>query len=276
MTVLAPSLALVAAVLLTGMLPVNAAAQVPISPHRAAYDLSLKRASDRSGIESVRGRMVIEVQGSICEGWSIDFRMINQYLLPRGTSRLSDNRSSTWEAGDGSRMHHTSKHLVNNKPEAENRSKAERGSDGKPGAGEIVLPKPEEFTIPADAIFPIEHQKRLLSAAKAGETRDRSVVYDGSDGTKSYLAISFIGPQIKDMQQGGEGAEALQGRDVWPVSISYYDNVPDTNETPTPSYQVSFRMFDNGVAGDLTLDYGEFTLDGKLAYYEELKSSACD
>jgi hypothetical protein len=39
----------------------------------------------------------------------------------------------------------------------------------------------------------VAHQNKLLAAARAGEQRDDSTVYDGSDGAKSYQAISFIG-----------------------------------------------------------------------------------
>ena len=93
--------------------PVSAAAV--LAPHRAVYDLSLKQASDRSGISGINGRMVIELNGSTCDGWTINFRMINRYLLKRGKTRLADNRSSSWESGDGLRMQFTQRQFIDNK-----------------------------------------------------------------------------------------------------------------------------------------------------------------
>jgi hypothetical protein len=42
-----------------------------------------------------------------------------------------------------------------------------------------------------------------------------------------------------------------------------------------PEYQVSFDLFENGVATGLVLDYGEFALAGKLADLKMLEASEC-
>jgi len=254
----------------------QARAEVTIAAHRAVYDLSLKHASDRSGVSGVSGRMVIELNGSTCEGWTINFRMINRYLLQRGTTRLADNRSSSWEAGDGLSMHFTQRQFIDNKLQEETRIKVGRERLGVPGEAKISKPKPQTFKLAGDAVFPVQHQIRLVEAALAGESRDRSVVYDGSEGAKAYVAISFIGGEAKASDQGGKGAEALHGQKAWPVSISYFDQENEQSGEGTPAYQVSFRMFENGVAGDLTLDYGDFALLGKLTGYEALEQSACE
>lgn len=258
------------------LMATEARAEVTIASHRAVYDLSMKQASDRSGISGVSGRMVIELSGSTCEGWTVNFRMINQYLLQRGTTRLSDNRSSSWEAGDGLKMHYTQRQFIDNKLQEEARLKAGRDKLGVAGEATISKPKKETFTLAADAVFPVQHQIRLVEAALAGESRDRSLVYDGSEGAKTYVAISFIGAETKASQQDGKGAEMLHGQKAWPVSISYFDQQNDQSGEATPAYQVSFRMFENGVAGDLTLDYGDFALKGKLAGYEALEQAACE
>ena len=46
--------------------------------HRAVYDLALDKASDRSGIIGLRGRMVYEFNGSPCEGYTVNFRFVTQ------------------------------------------------------------------------------------------------------------------------------------------------------------------------------------------------------
>ena len=156
------------------------------------------------------------------------------------------------------------------------RIKAGREKLGMPGEATITKPKQETFKLAADVVFPVQHQIRLVEAALAGESRDRSVVYDGSEGAKAYVAISFIGAEGSGSVQDGKGAEVLHDQKAWPVSISYFDQKNDQSGEATPAYQVSFRMFENGVAGDLVLDYGDFSLQGKLTGYEALKQAACE
>ena len=57
---------------------VPAFAGAPLVPHRAVYDLSLDKASDRSGITGLSGRMVYEFNGSPCEGYTVKFRFVTQ------------------------------------------------------------------------------------------------------------------------------------------------------------------------------------------------------
>ena len=56
------------------------------------------------------------------------------------------------------------------------------------------------------------------------------------------------------------------------MTVSYY--TLDGN-AETPEYQVSFDMYENGVATGLVLDYGEFALAGKLADLKMLEASDC-
>ena len=102
------------------------------------------------------------------------------------------------------------------------------------------------------------------------------MVYDGSEGAQSYIAVSFIGAQATGVNQSGKGAEALGGQKAWPVSISYFATANEQAGEGTPAYQVSFRMFENGVAGDLVLDYGDFALTGELAVYEAVDQPPCE
>jgi hypothetical protein len=129
-------------------------------------------------------------------------------------------------------------------------------------------------------LFPVAHQNRLLAAAQQGESRDDSAVYDGSDGAKTYQAISFIGerqdPQGLPEAVEGSGADALAKLPSWPVTISYFPLGEAPQGEETPSHQVIFIMYSNGVAGSVTLDYGDFALEGKLSDIELLDTPECE
>jgi hypothetical protein len=255
-------------------------AEQVIAPHRAVYDLGLKSAQPRSGIAGATGRMVLEVSGSKCDGWTVNFRIVNEFSLAAGDTRLVDSRSSSWEAGDGSTMRYSQRQYVNNRLESDVLITATRGGEEEPGKGEIEKPEKQGFTLAPSTIFPVAHQNRLIAAARRDLKRDESLVYDGSDGGNSFLAISFIGPRNEPAPLGpqvtGNGAEVLSRLAAWPVTISYFPTNGDTHGEETPSHQVSFTMYENGVAGDLTLDYGDFALDGTLKTVEMMEQPACD
>jgi hypothetical protein len=249
------------------------AAGTTLSAHRAVYDISLKSAEERSGINGAQGRMVIEFAGSACEGWTINFRMMNQFFLNGGRSRILDSRSSMWESPDSDKLRYVQSQYVDSKLQEEKELKAEL-KNGK-GAGAITKPKPEAFTLPGDVVFPVSHQLKLVEAAMAGKSRDETLLYDGSDGGNPAIAITFIGNKKQaDAKVDSDKLKDTAGLTGWPVSISYYK--PQEKEQETPDYQVNMLLFQNGVSGDMTLNYGDFILDAKLADLEMLQSGECN
>ena len=56
------------------------------------------------------------------------------------------------------------------------------------------------------------------------------------------------------------------------MTVSYYAL---DGSAETPEYQVSFDMYENGVATGLVLDYGDFALSGTLADLKLLDESDC-
>jgi hypothetical protein len=252
--------------------------EVHMAPHRAVYDLELASSEARAGLTGASGRMVLEITGSPCDGWSVEFRIVNDFTLSSGETRLVDSRSSSWEAADGTRMRYSQRQYADSRLESEVLLSVTRDAVDEPGQGIVTEPEEETFTLPPGALFPVAHQNKLLVAARAGEQRDDSTVYDGSDGAKSYQAISFIGErqEPRDLPSEAESAEALAELPSWPVTISYYPHSETPQGEETPSHQVIFDMYDNGAAGDVTLDYGDFALEGELTGIEMLDVPECE
>jgi hypothetical protein len=269
----------VLAVVLAGA-PATMAGQVqgpPLQSHLAVYDLSLANAEDRSGITSATGRMVIEVDGSPCDGWTLNFRLVVQYGLDSGKGRLLDSRSNSWESGDGNEMRYARRQYVDNNLEEESLLTARRGQGDQPGTIDLKKPEAKRAVLAPGAVFPVLHQVELTRAARAGKKRLRAVIFDGGDDSAAYDAIAFIGAEIppRDRAGGieGSGVAALASLRSWPVSVSYYKQGGSGEETP--DYQVSFEMFDNGVSGDTKLDYGDFALSGKLTRLDFHTAKPC-
>jgi hypothetical protein len=241
---------------------------VRLQPHIAVYDLSLHQAGDRLGLIGVLGRLAIEVSGSECEDWTVNFRMVSQFLNEDQTTRLLDTQSSTWEAGDGKSINVSQRHFVDSSLDSESKVTATRDQNGHTH-GTVDKPSPQDFELANGTIFPVMHLKRLLEAAERGDIRDESSVFDGTEGSKSYTAITFIG---KPRPRGTHKTQIKSGEDAslasvkaWPAVISYYEQTKSENSEGLPTYEVAVEMFENGLSGDMLIDYGDYALDAKLA-----------
>jgi hypothetical protein len=56
--------------------------------------------------------------------------------------------------------------------------------------------------------------------------------------------------------------------------MSYFDITGDNQDTP--AYQVSFDLFENGVASGLNMDYGSFKMRGDIVRLEFLPAELCN
>ena len=78
--------------------PVAAAtADVHFAPHRAVYEFTLTRTSAGSGVSEMTGRMVYDLTGSACEGYTQNMRFVTRTVNQDGSTQVNDLRSSSWE-----------------------------------------------------------------------------------------------------------------------------------------------------------------------------------
>ena len=251
-----------------------AAAGAAFASHLAVYDIHLKHADPASGIADVTGRLVVELKGSDCEGWSVGFRMVSRFLDTEGADpRVIDLQSTSWESDDGREMRYSQREFLNNALNAETKLTANHTDKGVALA---LQSADRQAELPADVVFPMTHQRRIIEAAKRGEKIDRSVIYDGAEEDKYYTAVTFIGPELKDVAVLQKDAAVLSALRSWRVSISYFDTVADTEGEEVPAHQISMRLFENGVSSDLMMDYGDMQLEGRLAEFQLHKSPSCD
>ena len=251
-----------------------AAAGAAFASHLAVYDLHLKQADPASGISDVTGRLVVELKGSDCKGWSVGFRMVSRFLNTEGDDpRVIDLQSTSWESDDGREMRYSQREFVNNALHAETKLTANHTDKSVAVA---LQSADRQAELPADVVFPMAHQRRIIEAAKRAEKIDRSVIYDGSEYDKYYTAVTFIGPELKGVAVPEKDAAALAGLRSWHVSISYFGTVKDTEGEEVPSHQIAMRLFENGVSSDLMMDYGDLQLEGKLAQFQLHESPSCD
>jgi EipB-like len=253
------------------------AAGIELASHRAVYDLKLGQSRGKRSLEAVRGRIVYDFAGSVCEGYALQFRQVTELDTGEGKVALSDLRSNSWEEGAAKSLRFDSENYLDRKLVDTVDGHADKGADGVT----VTLAKPKSKTFPiGTAVFPSEHMRRIIAAGRAGQTLLEVTVYDGSeDGQKIYQSLTVIGKRIAPDQHPPTDAAAGQGLVAgvarWPVTISYFDRAKQGGEQ-TPVYAISFEAFENGIARALTLDYGDFTVAGTLTSLETKDAKPCD
>ena len=245
--------------------------RVILAPHRAVYDLVLDNAKPSGNIETARGRIAFEFTGDACEGYALSFRQVTQLGTEAGP-RVIDARTTSFEAGDGaSYRFKTESSAGGAKPETVD------GTAEKSGSGyEVKLrqPKAETHSEGSDALFPNAQMKAVIQAARAGKPTLNVRLYDGANsGKEVYDTLSVIGKRIEsEPSEKPLQRPEFQKMARWPVTISYYK--ANSGES-TPSYTISFELYDNGVTGAIKLDYGTFALRGTLTRLDLLPQETC-
>lgn len=254
------------------------AAGIQFAPHRAVYEMQLDERDAARNIAAVRGRMVFDITGSHCAGYTLNNRMVTRITDAEGGDVLSDIRSQTWEDGAGTRFRFDSAQYLDNRLTESLKGAAERLPDGKAITVKLEPPQASDLTIPGDARFPTQFSLEILDAARNGKRIVQAKVYDGSEkGGQVFATTTFIGKTIAPDSADSKGpdpiGETLKHLRSWPVSISYFD--VESASDSTPSYQLSFRLFENGVSRQLRIDYGTFALTGKLSSLEMHDRATC-
>jgi len=247
-------------------------------PHRAIYEMTLDEARSASGITGLDGRMVFEFTGSPCDGYSLNMRMVTQMTDAQGQTNLTDLRSSTWEQGDGKKFRFQSAQYLNDKLGDVTMGRAVRAAPKDPVEVKLSQPTREELDLNGPVFFPTQYSIALIEKALGGQKVFQARIYDGSEkGHKVYETTAFIGTEV---EPGTDDAtleapakkKQLSNLPSWPVSIGYFET---KDGDLTPSYQIDFRLYENGVSRELLIDYGDFSIHGTLTSLEYLKVKEC-
>jgi len=256
---------------------VGSIAGTKLIPHRAVYDMKLAEKDEKSGITALNGRMVYDFSGNACEGYSVNFRFVTQFHDVDGGSQVTDLQTTSFEEPQSESYQFLSKTYVDQELVEATRGTARNGN----GTRTVELKEPSEKTLEIDrkVLFPTEHLLTILKAAEEGRSFLPADIYDGAEtGEKVYATTSVIGARsVSPAGTETDGPDsALAGLPHWPVTVAYFDPAEENASGELqPVYQLSFWLYQNGISSHLKLDYGDFTIQGKMASLEFLAETAC-
>ena len=293
-----------------GMAPTKAnTADVAIAPYEIVYDIQLKDVSDRSGILMASGELISKLEGGACEGWTSTSRMKVRFVIQRQGARETESRVSSWESDDGNQYHSVIERYLNDVLMETIRTSASRPRAGAPFVLRMMEPEKRTFTLPSRTLFPTAALKRLLRAARAGKGNLSLLVYEGDKEAAPQHVVAIIGKRqpprptaasaggseaLAGSEKGRKALAALRQKPYWPVALAYYGAEAAAGGQPTakndkasgreteerrfglPEYEVHFRLYDNGVAGNALLVYPDYVLKAQAKSLRMLPAPACE
>lgn len=237
------------------------AAAAELASHRAAYRLSLESARASASVESASGAMLYELVDQ-CEAWTSQQRFTLSVTTRDGTTTERQSDYVTWEAKDGRTMRFRLRQTVDGTLAQTIVGEARLDAGGAGGTVRYREPSEQELTLPPGTLFPMIHTLRILAAARAGQRTLEAPLFDGTsaDGANdSNTAI--IGSVAGDRSR----FEALAALPSWRFRIAFFE---PTNTTGSPDYEVGLRYWENGIADELKMDFGDFVVAGRLEKLE--------
>jgi len=247
---------------------------VTLTAHRAVYDLSFSSGPNTSGFDTASGRIVYEVKGSACEGFTQIFRQRIVFSGSPTESKLVDTYSTSFESADGKSLTFSSHSLDNSNVPEDTIGEVQRAGDQV--RVRLTAPTHDEFDLKPEVLFPLAYNRALAVAALTGQHFFEAYQYDGSDkGRTVQHSFAVIGKEEK----GAEGLEQLlidQNYGAlrhWPVTVSYA--TVENGTSGDTDYAVSMDMFEDGVSRALSLEFPGFTLKGTLVNFERLPTTPC-
>lgn len=249
-----------------------------MAPHRAAYTLQLGRSRD-GGIVAVQGAMLFEVADA-CEGWATRQRL-SMTLVDRDGQQIDTlSDYATYESKDGRSFRFS---LTQTTQGAVSTRVAGEAELDEHGAGRVRFSEPvqREEELPPGTMLPMRHTAMAVEAARAGRRLLMGPLFDGTSDEGAQDTTTVIagwqpapaaapGGGTPDKAEAGERFPLLSGLASARMRVAFFERGLPPGGAAAPEYEVGLRYYENGVANDLQMDFGDFTVDGRLEELQEL------
>lgn len=233
-----------------------AAPDVGLAAHRASYELSLDSVEGHDTV-AASGHMNYQVSDA-CTSWATQQQLRLRTVSRDGTATDLVSDYATLESKDGRHLAFDMKQRANGVVTQQVRGDATVDASG---AGRVRYTMPQRATVglPPGTLFPMAHTAAIIHAARAGQRSIAPTLFDGTgpDGAQdTYVTILGWHPPPSRSSR-----PELAGLGSSRVDVGFFSRA---SGTITPDYESAMRYFDNGIADDLTMNFGGFTMRGDL------------
>jgi hypothetical protein len=225
--------------------------------HRAFYNLTLS-SSHGGDVVAARGSMGYEVIDA-CDGWAVRQRLSMTLTNSDGQDIEMVSDYATWESKDGLKFRFHMKQTTDSAVTSQTDGDARLERPGGPGQAHYTVPEDVTKELPPGTLFPMAHTSAILAGAEEGKKFLALPLFDGTDdsGAEDSSVV------ILDWKKPDPNKYAfLSGLPSTRVRLAFFDH---QSKGEVPTYQVGMRYWENGVADNLQMDFGDFVMDAKLA-----------
>ncbi len=246
--------------------PALAAEPVALAGHEAFYTLTMDRSHPmNTDVTNARGTMAYEITDA-CDSWASRQRLSITTSNRDGQDIEMVSDYVTLESKDGLSMRFRMRQTTDTAVTELVEGTATLEKTGGPGTITYTMPEEKTLPLPPGTVFPMMHTAAIITAAEEGKKFVAIPLFDGT-GDKgaqdSGVAIAGWGPTKT------ASYPALAALPSGRVRIAFFDRPKPGDKVPGgPDYEVGMRYFANGVADDLSMDFSEFVLAGKLTEFK--------
>ncbi|MFL5280820.1 MAG: cell envelope integrity EipB family protein [Rhodopila sp.] len=239
--------------------PAPTPAAAGLAAHKALYSLTLATAKG-SDVVAARGTMGYEVT-DVCDGWAVRQRLKMTITNADGQDIVMTSDYATWESKNGLKFRFHVRQTTDEAVTSQTDGNASLVKLGGTGEARYTSPHVVTKALPADTLFPMMHTAAIITAAKDKKRFLSLPLFDGTDENgveDSFIIILDWNPPASTKWP------ALSALPSTRVHLSFFDH----SETAImPSYQVSMRYWENGVADTMKMDFGDFVMDAKMTEF---------
>jgi hypothetical protein len=224
--------------------------------HKALYTLTLDSAKSTDVI-AARGTMGYEVTDA-CDGWAVRQRLTMTITNADGQDIQMSSDYATWESKDGLKFRYHMRQTTDTAVTSQTDGEALLQKVGGPGEAHYTAPHDSTSTLPGGTVFPMAHTAAIIAAARDKKHFLNLPLFDGTD--ENGAEDSFI--VVLDWKQPEQSKwPALSPLSSTRVHISFFDHAPSG---VTPTYEATMRYWENGVADNMKMNFGDFIMNAKL------------
>jgi hypothetical protein len=258
---------LAATCLLSAMLFAPPAGAATLAAHHAVYKLVLDPTKEQ-GVLGATGTMTYDVLDT-CSAWTTSQHLVIQLTNKDGKDITMVSDYATLESKDGKHLDFHTRELTDQAVTEQLDGTATLDHSGGTGHADFTAPQKNTALLPIGTLFPMAHTAAIIDTADAGKKFLSVPLFDGTGASGAEDTFVTIESWKPPAPQKWPGLSSLPfGR----VHIAFFDRSTDSE---TPNYEIGMLYWSNGVADTMVMDFGDFSMDGKLDQFELRPPAKC-
>tara|TARA_R110002126_G_scaffold13118_4_gene56976 strand:- start:119856 stop:120776 length:921 start_codon:yes stop_codon:yes gene_type:complete len=239
--------------------------------YKAVYNMKLLEAKPSSTVAAMSGQLDYGFKED-CDGWATSYQFDFKYNFTSQPPGQMTTQTTTYETKDFARYDFSIARQAGGVPLDSVKGYATLSDDQL--VAHYKKPSVREEVYKGDILLPSEHAVKILEQARSGKAFTSYEVFDGLEQQGTRTVTTYVFAYKEDgAYHKKQDIPALGGKvKKWRVSIAYFS---DSATQESSDYEMSATLYDNGVMGDIRLDYHDHIIGQELLELTMLDAPHC-